>query len=529
MNYYELIYLNQTLKNKLIGGVIRQAVSPYKNYIEFFMEGTEESFRLCFSSAPGNIALFMDSNRGAKKSNTIDFFERIYDVEITDVSIPETDRWFYLHFEDGSRLSFRLFSNRANVFLSKDGAITEVFKEYDEPGEEPPAPQELDLFETEGDISKKSTKNKLVALNAMIPRQNLKELIRIYDLDSADEEELTKFVQNICEEMENDAVFRLLENGETTLLSEKTLPLKTEKEFEGVNELILYRYKNYSRSQRLKQRKSSLLKSLKRKIKRTKSGLKNLHQADKGLERAEKYEQWGHILMANAHLGNVNDEEIEVDDLYNEGEKVKIPLKQGLDIAGNAQRYYKKSSSSERSYEEAMKRIPEMEEEKERAEKLLEEAESITNLWEFKDWEDENEDALKEFRDQSGSDKDDDQLPFHTLEIQGYPVWIGKNAKSNDVLVQKAHKEDVWMHARKVAGSHLVIRMGNDKGMPPKNVLLEAASYAAFNSKARGSNLAPVIITKKKYVRKPKGSPPGAVLVDKEDVEMVTPKKPKTK
>jgi predicted ribosome quality control (RQC) complex YloA/Tae2 family protein len=70
--------------------------------------------------------------------------------------------------------------------------------------------------------------------------------------------------------------------------------------------------------------------------------------------------------------------------------------------------------------------------------------------------------------------------------------------------------------------------MGNDKGMPSKQVLLEAASYAAFNSKAKGSNLAPVIITKKKYVRKPKGSPPGAVVVDKEDVEMVTPKKPNT-
>ncbi|HET8865578.1 MAG TPA: hypothetical protein VFM80_07755, partial [Gracilimonas sp.] len=173
MNYYELIYLNRTLKNKLTGGKIRQSVSPYKNYIEFFVEGAEQSFRLCFSSAPGNIALFIDSNRGAKKSNTIDFFESIYDLEITDVSIPETDRWFYIHFEDESRLSFRLFSNRANVFLSKGGVIKDVFKEYDEPGEETPEPQELDLYEVEGDISKKSTKNKLVTLNPMLPRQNL--------------------------------------------------------------------------------------------------------------------------------------------------------------------------------------------------------------------------------------------------------------------------------------------------------------------------------------------------------------------
>lgn len=528
MNYYELIYLKRRLKNKLIGSRVEQAVSPYKNYIEFFIKEEEEKFRLCFSSAPGNIALFTDSYRGAKKSNTIDFFEVIYDGIITDVSIPESDRWLYIHFENGYKLSFRLFSNRSNVFLSKDGVITEVFKEYDEEGSEPPEPQVLDLYEVEGDISRKSTKNKLTTLNPMLPRQNLEDLIEIHKLDEASKDELEDFVKSMCKEMKEQPDFRLLENGETTLLSEKTLPLKTEQKFNGVNELILYRYKNYSRSQRLKQRKSSLLKSLSRKVKRTKSGLQNLHQADKGLERAEKYEQWGHILMANAHLGNVNTEEIEVDDLYDEGKKVTIPLKQELDIAGNAQRYYKKSASSERSYEEALKRIPKMEKEKEQAEKLLEEAEAISSLWDFKDWEKEHEEELKEFKEQDGSDNNTEQLPFHTLEIQGYPVWIGKNAKSNDILVQKAHKEDVWMHARKVSGSHLVIRMGNDKGMPPKNVLLEAASYAAYNSKARGSNLAPVIITKKKYVRKPKGSPPGAVLVDKEDVEMVTPKKPKS-
>ena len=525
MNYYELIYLKRELKNKLTDGKIEQAVSPYKNFLEFFVQGKAGKHRLSFSSAPGNIALYLDHFRGAKKSNTIDFFETIYGIEITDVTIPETDRWLFIHFKDGHKLHFRLFSNRANVFLSKEGEIQEVFKEYDQPGTSPPEPQELNVYHIEEDISRKSVKNKLVAINAMFPRQNIGELTDIYELEESDAGELQQFVKGICEEMEQKAHPRLLENGETTLFSEKTLPLETEKEFESVNDLILYRYKNYSRNQRLKQRKSSLLKNLRRKIKRTQSGLNNLQQADKGLERAEKYEQWGHILMANAHLGNLNKEEIEVDDLYNDGQKVTIPLEFDMDIAENAQRYYKKSAGAEKSYEEAMKRIPIMKKEKEKAERLLAEAEEITNLWEFKDWEKENEDELKEYRNPDESDNEE-QLPFYTLEVMGYPVWIGKNAKSNDTLVQKAHKEDIWMHARGVPGSHLVIRMGNDKGMPSKKVLLEAASYAAFNSKAKGSKLAPVIITKKKYVRKPKGSSPGAVVVDKEEVEMVTPKKP---
>lgn len=528
MNYYELIYLKRELKNKLTDGKIEQAVSPYKNYLEFFVGGNTDACRLCFSSAPGNIALFLDSYRGAKKSNTIDFFERIYGVNIVDVTIPATDRWVFLHFENGCKLHFRLFSNRANAFLSQEGKIIEVFKEYDQVGEEPPHPQKLDLFEVEGDISRKSTKNKIVAINAMFPRQNIPELSDIYDLDDKDADELIEFVQSTCEEMAEHPVPRLLENGEVTLLSEETLPIQTEQPFESVNDLILYRYKNYSRSQRLKQQKSSLLKSLKRKIKRTTSGLQNLYQADKGLERADKYEQWGHLLMANAHIGDVNGEEIEVDDLYDEGNKVNIPLEPELDIAENAQRYYKKSSNAERSYEEALKRIPKMEKEKEKAEMFLKQAESITNLWEFKDWEKEHGSELKEYRDDGNIASDEEQLPFHTLKVKGYAVWIGKNAKSNDTLVQKAHKEDVWMHARGVPGSHLVIRMGNEKSMPSKEVILEAASYAAYNSKAKGSNLAPVIVTKKKYVRKPKGSPPGAVVVDKEEVEMVTPKKPST-
>jgi predicted ribosome quality control (RQC) complex YloA/Tae2 family protein len=528
MNYYELIYLKRELKKKLTGGNIRQAVSPYKNYIEFFIQGETAAFRLCFSSAPGNIALFSDTFRGAKKSNTISFFKRTYGINIIDVSIPETDRWLYVHFENDCRLHFRLFSNRANVFLTKENEIIEVFKEYDEVGENPPKPQKLKLFEVQEDISRKSTKNKIVAINAMFPRQNIQELADEYHLEDKNEAQLIAFVRNTCEEMVANPVPRLLENGEVTLLSEKTLPIATHKHFQDINDLILYRYKNHSNNQRLKQRKSTLVKSLRRKIKRATSSLKNLYQADKGLERAEQYEQWGHLLMANAHLGTVNAKEIEVDDLYDAGQKVNIPLEPELDLAENAQRYYKKSSNAERSYEEALKRIPIMEKEKQKAERLLEEAEAITGLWNFVDWEEEHEKELSEYRKDKGNGDDEESLPFHTFEVKGYPVWVGKNAKSNDALVQKAHKEDVWMHARGVGGSHLVIRMGNDKGMPPKKVLLEAAAYAAYNSKARGSKLAPVIITKKKYVRKVKGAPPGAVVVDKEEVEMVTPKKPQT-
>jgi predicted ribosome quality control (RQC) complex YloA/Tae2 family protein len=58
----------------------------------------------------------------------------------------------------------------------------------------------------------------------------------------------------------------------------------------------------------------------------------------------------------------------------------------------------------------------------------------------------------------------------------------------------------------------------------PSTVIERAAELAAFYSKRKTDSLCPVIVTPKKYVRKLKGMPEGAVIVDKEDVVMVVPR-----
>ena len=96
----------------------------------------------------------------------------------------------------------------------------------------------------------------------------------------------------------------------------------------------------------------------------------------------------------------------------------------------------------------------------------------------------------------------------------------------NDELLKLSHKEDLWLHARGVPGSHVIIQMNRKNDFPPTNIIEKAAEIAAFYSKAKGSSLVPVIFTKRKYVRKGKGLPPGAVFVDKEDVVLVKPTEP---
>jgi len=90
-------------------------------------------------------------------------------------------------------------------------------------------------------------------------------------------------------------------------------------------------------------------------------------------------------------------------------------------------------------------------------------------------------------------------------------------------MLRLAHKEDLWLHARGSAGSHVIVRMKKRTVRPPMAVLEKVAAIAAWYSKQKGSSLVPVILTQRKYVRKPKGAPAGLVLVDREDVLMVKP------
>ncbi len=523
MNYYELIYLKSEFKNKLLNGVIEQAITPYKNLLELYIEGERESFRLIFSSSPGNMALFLDTYRPGKKSNKLLFFEDIYGLKIVDVLLADKDRLFSFVFENGDKLLFKLFSNKANALLVQNGLVTETFKDFDETGNPEPAPKKQELFKNIPEEGK--AKSLMLAANPILPRAELEDLIKLNDLDKKPSKEVVQFTRNITYQISNEPVFRKLDSGLVTLINEELLPRDTLEKFRSVNDLIAYRFKNYAHHQRLSQQKGMYAKAIKRDIKRLNSSLRNLSKADKGIEKAETYEKYGHLLMANAHLKQPETKTLTVSDLYDEGKEIDIKVDPELSVVQNAEYYYDRSSSALRSYEEAEKRTPKLKERQNRLEKMNGELLEISHLRDLDDW---KKKYQKEF-DNLGfgkSKKQESILPFHTLELKGYQIWIGKNAKSNDKLVQMSHKEDIWMHARGVPGSHLVVRMENNKEMPSKEIIVKAASYAAYNSKAKGAKLVPVIFTKRKYVRKPKGAAPGAVLVQKEEVELVKPEKP---
>ncbi len=102
------------------------------------------------------------------------------------------------------------------------------------------------------------------------------------------------------------------------------------------------------------------------------------------------------------------------------------------------------------------------------------------------------------------------------LQVEGFTVSVGRSARENETLVRRAHSEDLWLHARGVPGAHVLVSAGG-KAIPPE-VLRRAAELAAWHSQARGERKVDVSYTEGRYLRKPKGAPPGAVVLLQENV-----------
>lgn len=116
------------------------------------------------------------------------------------------------------------------------------------------------------------------------------------------------------------------------------------------------------------------------------------------------------------------------------------------------------------------------------------------------------------------------KLPYRTYRSSGgIAIWVGRGAASNDALTfHAAAPDDVWLHARDAAGAHVVLRWPHADA-PPARDLREAASLAAWHSKARGAAVVPVDWTRRKHVRKPRGAKPGTVILREERTIMARP------
>lgn len=112
------------------------------------------------------------------------------------------------------------------------------------------------------------------------------------------------------------------------------------------------------------------------------------------------------------------------------------------------------------------------------------------------------------------------RLPYRSRWWKDVEIRVGRGARDNDDLTfHHARGNDVWMHARGRPGAHVVLRFR--EAAPPLELLLAAAQLALTHAGVQDGDRAEIVWTRVKEVKKPKGLPPGKVLVGGERVLLV--------
>jgi predicted ribosome quality control (RQC) complex YloA/Tae2 family protein len=512
-NYYFLRQVSKSLETVLAGTVISECFSQQKEELILRFETHTTPFYIKASLLPAFSVLSFPEKFQRARKNSVDLFEKIIGRRVQGIRQFKNERSFTLQLSDGFDVLFKMHGNRANIVIFENSEVTDLFKN----SLEADANIRLESLDREIDWSFEAFENNQNKLPILY--FTFGKLVWQY-LDEAGFHSKTvaqkyEAIQALRTSLENPSFYitqlgnsirlSLLKTGEIRkVLSD---PVEASNEF----------YYTFSQTSALLQEKNGVLSTLRAKLSASKSFYKKNLEKLQELRHDNNYKEWADLIMANMHQINPGTEQVTVPNFYNENLPVDIKLKKTLSPQKNAEVYYRKSKNQQIEIERLQQAITAKENEILKLEKLLPEVEGSTDLKEMK--------RLNSMVSPAeGSKKQGVTLPYHEFEMDGFRIWVGKNAQSNDILTLKlGYKEDLWLHAKDVAGSHVLIKHQAGKNFP-KDVIERAAQLAAYNSKRKNETLCPVIVTPRKYVRKRKGDPAGAVVVEREDVIMVEPR-----
>ncbi len=271
----------------------------------------------------------------------------------------------------------------------------------------------------------------------------------------------------------------------------------------------------YLKSYSFEKQKSLQEQELKSRIRQTEKHIQQLTERKAHLKSPEYYQHQGDLLQSYLYLIQGAEKEIEVFD-WQRNAQVKVKLNPDLSPAENMARYYRKAKNAPVEADYLDKQIAGFQE------KLKRMTEQFLQLSVARGTKDLKQSDRLLKKETSRKEKQ----AYREFVFQDYHIWVGKSSKDNDELtLHLARKDDLWLHARDVSGSHVIVRRQAGKPVP-ETVLEYAAGIAAWYSKRRNETLCPVSCTEKKYVRKRKGMADGQVVIEKDKVILVKPLDP---
>ena len=227
----------------------------------------------------------------------------------------------------------------------------------------------------------------------------------------------------------------------------------------------------------------------------------------------ERLRQLGDILTANIHRIQKGQTKVECEDFYDEEMKrIEIPLSVLLSPQQNAAKFYKDYARMKTAEKELTKQIAIAQEELSYLGSVLEELNRAGSEQELEEIRHELQDSGYLKADTGKKRVKTGKLPpMRFVSTDGYPIYVGRNNRQNEELTFKsARKDDLWLHASKVHGSHVIIACAGIT--PPDDTITQAAQLAAFYAETVGGQNIAVDMTPVKQVKKIPNGKPGMVI-----------------
>lgn len=514
LNYYFLRQLSAGLRQTLPGYRLGSAFSQEKDELVLAFRRGQEEFFIKAILSPTFTALTFPPSFHRARANSASLFPEITGKAVLEVVQHANERSFHLVLEDDFALLFKMFGNRSNVVLFQGSQVLALFQnKFDKDRQLRLADMGRPLApDREAFLSQPQAVASLYPTFGDLPARYLESL----GYEQATTEQKWALLEQTRQLLENPQYYITRVEGKTRL---SLLPLGEIRQTytqpgEALQEFVrLYLTENY-----FEKHYQQVLQQLEKRLTGGRNFLEEVEYKMLELAYDASFAQTADLIMANLSLIPPRAREVEVYNFYtNQQTVLKLPEKDSPQKY--AEKLYKKNKNRQIELRFLSGRAEAKKEEIRKLQAQLSQLQGLHTSRELKQF-------IKDHEGTPVSKQEESFLPYRLFETGGFKILVGKGARQNDELTQKhSHKDDLWLHAKDVAGSHVVVK--HQSGQPfPEAVIEKAAQLAAWYSKRKNDSMCPVLYTPKKYVRKPKGSVPGSVVVEREKVILVTPNNP---
>ena len=560
--------ITKELKDKLTGGYITKIAQPEKDALVLTIKNNRTGYKL-FLSANASLPLAYITEENRKSPMTAPNFcmllrKHLGSAKILDITEPGLERIIRIkteHLDEMGDLSVKhlvieLMGKYSNIILLDDdekvldsikhvsmlvSSVREILpgKNYFVPVQEGrinPFEADIDYF-TDVVVKKLTSVGKAIytSFTGFSP-QLANEICSLSCLD-ADQSTASLNADDIITLFNNFNKFiSFIKNGEFTptiyyrnsfepkAFAAFNLSIYSDMEsrtFPDFSSLLEEFYNSKDKTDRIRQKSADLRKLITNAISRTSNKLDIFAKQLKDTENRDKFRIYGELITTYGYQADDGDKVLTCTDYYS-GKEVNINLDTTIPVMANAKKYFDKYARLKRTYEAVL-----VQEEEARAE--LSHLESIKMSLDIA----ENEEDLSEIRKElenagyakktgnnskKGKAKEAKGTPLHFISSDGFDIYVGKNNIQNDYLTFKlASNSDWWFHAKKTAGSHVLLVTGGrdvpDRAFEEAGKL--AVHYSSFNTSSLPSGDGTkheVDYVQKKEVKKPNGAKPGFVV-----------------